>query len=533
VGVLTGHTGPVRCLVEWNSFIYSGSEDKSIRKWSPTGQPGVWNCVQVMVGHTDTVRCLYPLGGVLFSGSWDKTVRCWGEGGEMRAILQGHSKSVRALHSLGGYLYTGSWDKTIRVWNSAGTCMSVLRGHSDWIGALQPFFGLMYSASVDKTIRAWDPSGRCVQVLEGHTAAVETLTVSADTLYSGSADRTIRLWSRVGTCLRVIEGLRKQVSSLEYAQGLLFACSCQQKNVRALSDKGATVIALKGHTKGVWCLIMHSSGLAVTGSDDRSVRVWRTGPTVNLANLATPALVDPAPVRPLQICSQAPEECLPSSSCDAISSHSPATGIPIMPRCRSASNYEESDGKSSGPSRLPSSLEEASVKKRAQRRSVVPEDSILLLVKVGGDITDLPSKVVLKRPSTIAELRDGICSQLKMQAGNRTLSMASFSKTRYRLTDVSELRNFDVVHLENSGRSWRVHLDTVQDEPFEVNVNDGETIKQVLDRIKKDILGEESADLKLKRLAPDGKVTRIAPGQGYLQFSTLFGTPDQIIAHKQ
>src|SRR5258708_6638926 len=63
---------PVTCLLVHETFLYSGSSDFTIRKWSISGQ-----CLTVMEGHTDWIGCLVVYRGDLYSGSDDKIIRRW------------------------------------------------------------------------------------------------------------------------------------------------------------------------------------------------------------------------------------------------------------------------------------------------------------------------------------------------------------------------------------------------------------------------------------------------------------------------
>ena len=71
--LLRGHTSFVWCLTVWNNYLYSGSYDKTIRKWNENG-----DCVATLRGHTDVVYCLTVWNNHLYSGSDDNTIHKWG-----------------------------------------------------------------------------------------------------------------------------------------------------------------------------------------------------------------------------------------------------------------------------------------------------------------------------------------------------------------------------------------------------------------------------------------------------------------------
>ena len=111
IQILKGHKYSVYCLTVWNNHLYSGSWDKTIRKWNSKGE-----CVGVLKGHTDSVECLTVWNNHLYSGSEDKTIRKWNSSGECVKVLEGHTDSVWCLTVWNNHLYSGSSDETIRKW---------------------------------------------------------------------------------------------------------------------------------------------------------------------------------------------------------------------------------------------------------------------------------------------------------------------------------------------------------------------------------------------------------------------------------
>ena len=71
LGVLRPSTDNVRVLL-FDSFLYSGSWDKTIRCWDLQNN---LECVKVITGHTEAVLALAVMQGHVVSGSYDTTVR--------------------------------------------------------------------------------------------------------------------------------------------------------------------------------------------------------------------------------------------------------------------------------------------------------------------------------------------------------------------------------------------------------------------------------------------------------------------------
>ena len=111
LAVLKSHTSAVYCLIVWNNYLYSGSYDRTIRKWNENGK-----CVATLHGHTDMVMCLIVWNNHLYSGGYDNTIRKWDENDDGVAVFQGHTGSVLCLTVWNNHLYSGGGDCTIRKW---------------------------------------------------------------------------------------------------------------------------------------------------------------------------------------------------------------------------------------------------------------------------------------------------------------------------------------------------------------------------------------------------------------------------------
>ncbi|KAF5179148.1 Myosin heavy chain kinase b [Thalictrum thalictroides] len=86
-GVIKGHKQAVLCLAAKGNLVFSGSADKSICVWRRDTR-GDHTCLSVLTGHTGPVKCLAvdnyeeesmvdDQRWVLYSGSLDKSVKVW------------------------------------------------------------------------------------------------------------------------------------------------------------------------------------------------------------------------------------------------------------------------------------------------------------------------------------------------------------------------------------------------------------------------------------------------------------------------
>jgi len=109
----TGHTSAVVSLsFGSDGYLYSGSEDRSVRKINPATGEQVWS----FTGHTGSVHVLAFGDGYLYSSSADNSVRKIDPvtGTEVWSFT-GHTGAVRALaFGSDGYLYSGSFDRSVR-----------------------------------------------------------------------------------------------------------------------------------------------------------------------------------------------------------------------------------------------------------------------------------------------------------------------------------------------------------------------------------------------------------------------------------
>ena len=71
--MLHGHRGPVCCMIVYNGFLYSGSGDSFIKKWSPNTD----ECMATIDKHKSAVITLEVFDGALYSGGEDRTIRKW------------------------------------------------------------------------------------------------------------------------------------------------------------------------------------------------------------------------------------------------------------------------------------------------------------------------------------------------------------------------------------------------------------------------------------------------------------------------
>lgn len=203
--------------------------------------------------------------------------------------LEGHDDIIICLDVdwSGHWLATGAKDNTARLWrldpkNSSYTCFAVFTGHAESLGAIAlprvpPAVGsaayndpvnhtpsFLITGSQDRTIKRWDTSKltplvgekphspKAIYTRKAHEKDINAIDVdsTSDLFASASQDRTVKIWAAdEGTAVGVLRGHKRGVWSVRFA------------------PQGTPIINSDSRTST-------SRGLAVTGSGDKTVKLW-------------------------------------------------------------------------------------------------------------------------------------------------------------------------------------------------------------------------------------------------------------------
>ncbi|CAH8329386.1 unnamed protein product [Eruca vesicaria subsp. sativa] len=107
-GVLKGHKSAVLCLHVAGNLLLSGAADKNICVWRRDPSDGSHDCVSVLTGHTGPVKCLAV-----------EEEQAYYSGGKVCTVNEGDRKWI---------VYSGSLDKSVKVWrvlDRMATCREV------------------------------------------------------------------------------------------------------------------------------------------------------------------------------------------------------------------------------------------------------------------------------------------------------------------------------------------------------------------------------------------------------------------------
>lgn len=200
------------------------------------------------------------------------------------ALLKGHEDIIICLSVdwSGCWLTTGAKDNTARLWridsaSNSYQLYATFTGHAESIGAMS----LPSSAPPPDSLERMDP-----------------LEHPPPFLLTGSQDRTIKRWnipktsSSSSRALYTRKAHDKDINAISISPtSSLFASASQDRTVKIWSiEEGEVQGILRGHRRGVWSVVFapkdtspvsgesgtasSSRGLVLTGSGDKTVKVW-------------------------------------------------------------------------------------------------------------------------------------------------------------------------------------------------------------------------------------------------------------------
>ena len=296
---LDGHTGAVTCVASSpdGSRIVSGSEDSTVIVWyASTGKEP-----PTAIGHTSTINSITfsNNGKFIISGSNDETVRVHLiSTGDEKLRLFGHTGAVRSVATTVSdqQILSGGDDSFVRVWDSdSGQIIFILEDASGPITGLKATPDGTKIISGSKAVTVWDLTTgvQLTRISEGVSNDVAiTCDPTSQKIITGGWDETIRVWdihsgeqltkfdedqdnSRVIFSVAVSPDGTTIVSACG-ENPIYLGASVKQDYVRVWNVQTGSMKKLKGHTSDVNCVIYTTEDKPniITGSDDRSIRVW-------------------------------------------------------------------------------------------------------------------------------------------------------------------------------------------------------------------------------------------------------------------
>ncbi|KAI9349083.1 WD40-repeat-containing domain protein [Obelidium mucronatum] len=217
IGSCVGHTeavGAVAFSRKANSFLISGSQDRTIKFWdtsklekqaASSEEPITLKSSYTFQAHEKDINSIAvaPNDRIFATGSQDKTAKVWSAtNGSLIGTCQGHKRGVWCVQfsTVDQVLVTSSGDKTIKLWSMSDySCLKTLEGHLNSVLKISFIsFGMqMVSSGSDGLVKLWNiKSNECVATFDNHEDKVWALTTNRDEslVVSGGADSKITVW---------------------------------------------------------------------------------------------------------------------------------------------------------------------------------------------------------------------------------------------------------------------------------------------------------------------------------------------------
>ncbi|WMV13025.1 hypothetical protein MTR67_006410 [Solanum verrucosum] len=282
---LTGHEDDVRgiCICDKVGFATS-SRDRTIRFWSPDESNHCsFTTSKILLGHTSFVGPVawvapseeLPEGG-LVSGGMDTLILVWNlSTGEKIQTLKGHKLQVTGIALDGSDVVSTSVDCTLRRWRK-GQEVEVLEAHKAAIQAIIKLpSGELVTGSSDTTLKLWKGAA-CIHTFSGHTDTVRGLAaVPGLGILSASHDGCgSRVW--------ILHHINLGFKGMDWNTGedvghSVSGFAVVRNTIRLWELSGQVLLEMVGHTSIVYSVDAHASGLIVSGSEDRFVKIWKDG----------------------------------------------------------------------------------------------------------------------------------------------------------------------------------------------------------------------------------------------------------------
>jgi WD40 repeat protein len=245
-------------------------------------------------GHSGAVNALTLLSnGYLASGSFDTTIKIWNINSNNLISTfdqqDGHRTPVTVLLALdNNYLASGSEDGTVKVWDINGLQLKYSfsdanQGHKLRITALLAHLNfVLISASEDNTIIIWDLNQGAMRfTLTGHTNAVNCLAYISDKRFaSGSSDTYLKIWDVNHGNVVYQSGTPTTIYALKLLSNGFLVTAGDKWVVTWQTDPLQPVakvdVNYDGHNAIVRSIAEVSKELFATGSDDSTVKLWKS-----------------------------------------------------------------------------------------------------------------------------------------------------------------------------------------------------------------------------------------------------------------
>lgn len=255
--------------------------------------------------HSDWLSCIqfHPTGQLVGTASGDCTIKIWNlldisnhphTSYQPALIISEHQQPVWDIqfHGSGNYILSASNDHIIKLYDlNSQRVRNTYRGHVDTVNSISWMNcdnSIFCSGSGDKTITQWD----CRAYTQQKHSTINTIYCSnaitrvlysdcGRYLYYGDSSGIIHCIDLRNTqntkyheLYTINTPYNNTINSLKQSHNNLYCCN--DSNVISIYNQqsGEFIHQLSGHNDVVQCCVIDDSGLVVSGSNDRSYKVW-------------------------------------------------------------------------------------------------------------------------------------------------------------------------------------------------------------------------------------------------------------------
>jgi WD40 repeat protein len=202
--------------------------------------------------------------------------------GTLIKSYSGHCNLISSIKLIedANKLITGSHDSTIKIWNlETGECYKTLNEHNGWVtSVILSENNQLISSSVDQSIKIWDlDSYKCKITLNNDAAICSMCLISNNKLAVGLIDGTINIWNvNDYTNIKSFKAHSDYIPCLKLIKNLnrLISVSFDKSNKIWDLETFECIKELDGHSDVIWCLEFTSDGNMLSGSTDKSIKLW-------------------------------------------------------------------------------------------------------------------------------------------------------------------------------------------------------------------------------------------------------------------
>lgn len=199
-------------------------------------------------------------------------------------LLIGHAGNITCLafSEDGNKIVSGGWDSQVFVWDvEEGSVVAELSGHDGPVwGVLVYDAKLVLTACADKMIRVFDINGKSLSTIQGHTDVVRCFCKLAPNHWSGAAfasagnDEIIRLWTLDGTPMGELDGHTGYIYSLAALPNSDIVSSSEDRTVKVWRS-GQCIQTITHPAVSIWTVAScPQTGDIATGASDSTIRIF-------------------------------------------------------------------------------------------------------------------------------------------------------------------------------------------------------------------------------------------------------------------